>query len=53
MANSDNVKIEPIKSYNQEKIIDIAKNDPNWHVRLEAVENIHDESVLKDILKDE
>lgn len=53
MTNSDNVNIEPIKSYNQEKIIDIAKNDPNWHVRLGAVENIHDENVLKDILKDE
>ena len=53
MASSDNVKIEQIKSYNQEKIIDIAKNDPNWHVRLVAVENIGDENVLKDIVKDE
>ena len=53
MASSDNVKIEQIKSYNQEKIIDMAKNDPNWHVRLVAVENIDDENVLKDILKDE
>lgn len=53
MASSDNVKIELIKSFNQEKIIDIAKNDPNWHVRLEAVENIDDENVLKGIVKDE
>ena len=53
MASSDNVKIELIKSFNQEKIIDIAKNDPNWHVRLVAVENIDDENVLKGIVKDE
>ena len=50
MTNSANVKIELIKrSYNQEKIIDIAQNDLNWHVRLAAVENIDDENILKDI----
>lgn len=50
MTNSANVKIELIKqSYNQEKIIDIAQNDLNWHVRLVAVENIDDENILKDI----
>ena len=50
MTNSANVKIELIKqSYNQEKIVDIAQNDLNWHVRLAAVENIDDENILKDI----
>ena len=53
MTNSNNVNIELIKSYNQEKIIDMAKNEPDWHVRLVAVENIRDEKALKDILKDE
>lgn len=50
MTNSANVKIELIKrSYNQEKIVNIAQNNPNWHVRLAAVENIDDENILKDI----
>ena len=54
MTNSKNVKIELIKrSYNQEKIIDIAKNDSDWHVRLTAVENINDENILKDIVNNE
>ena len=54
MTNSANVRIELIKrSYNQEKIVDIAKNDLNWHVRLAAAEHIDDESVLKDIVNNE
>lgn len=54
MANSTNVKINLIKrSYNQEKIVDIAKNDLNWHVRLAAVEKIDDENILKEIVNDE
>ena len=54
MTSSRNVKIKLIeRSYNQEKIIDIAKNDIDWHVRLAAVEKIDDENVLRDILKNE
>ena len=54
MTDSANVKIKLIKkSYNQEKIIDIAKNDLDWHVRQTAVENIDDENVLKDIANNE
>lgn len=48
---SSHVRIELIKrSYNQERIADIARCDPVWQVRLAAVENIEDESILKDIL---
>lgn len=50
MTDSSDVKIDLIKSYSNEKIIDLAKNDPDWHVRLVAVENIDDETILKDIL---
>ena len=39
-----------IKSYNQEKIIDIAKNNLDWQVRRVAVEHIKDESVLMNIV---
>lgn len=54
MTNSASLRIELIKrSYNQEKIIDMAKNDPDWQVRLAAVENIQDENVLKGILEEE
>lgn len=45
------IKNELIKrSDNQEKIIDVARNDSDWHVRLFAVAYIEDEEVLKDIL---
>ena len=45
------VKIELIKrSKSQEKIIEVARNDPNWHVRQFAVTYIDDEDALKDIL---
>ena len=45
------IKNELIKrSNNQEKIIDVARNDSDWHVRLFAVAYIEDEEVLKDIL---
>ena len=45
------IKNEIIKhSNNQEKIIDIAQNDSNWHVRQFAVSYIKNEEVLKDIL---
>lgn len=54
MSDSANVKIELIKrSYNQEKIIHIAKNDPNRHIRQAAVENINDENALKEIVGSE
>lgn len=54
MTNSSSAKIELIKRlYNQEKIIDIAKNDLDWHVRIVAVENICDENALKEILSSE
>ena len=39
------------KLYNQEKIIEIARNDPNKTVRLAALEKINDQSVLRDIAK--
>lgn len=52
MANSN--RIELIKRpYNQEELVDMAKNDPDWHVRLTAVENIDDENVLKEIVNNE
>ena len=53
MASPDeyDVKIEFIKhSDNQEKIVDIAQNDSDWHVRQFAVAYIEDEETLKDIL---
>lgn len=54
MTDSANVRIEHAKkSYNQEKIIDTAKNDVDWHVRLAAVENIDNENALKDIVSAE
>lgn len=54
MTDSANVRIEHAKkSYNQEKIIDTAKNDVDWNVRLAAVENIDNENALKDIVSAE
>lgn len=54
MTDSANVRIELAKkSYNQEKIIETAKNDVDWNVRLAAVENIDNENVLKDIVSTE
>lgn len=53
MASPDeyDVKIEFIKhSDNQEKIVEIAQNDSDWHVRQFAVAYIEDEDTLKDIL---
>jgi hypothetical protein len=48
------VKIELIKRSNdQEKIIGIARNDSDWHVRQFAVAYIDDEEILKDILIDD
>lgn len=48
---SNNDKIDSIiKLNNQEKIIDIAKNDMDWRVRRVAVEHIDSENVLKDIV---
>ena len=50
-SNEYDVKTELIKhSNNQEKIIDIAQNDSDWHIRQFAVAYINDEEVLKDIL---
>lgn len=54
MTDSRDAKIELIKkSYNQEKIADIAKNDPDWHVRIVAVEHVNNENVLKEIVNTE
>lgn len=54
MSDSRNVKIDFIRNSNdQDKIIDMAKNDLDWHVRRAAVENIDDEIVLKDIVSNE
>lgn len=54
MTDSANVRIELAKkSYNQEKIIETAKNDVDWNVRLAAVENIDNEYALKDIVSAE
>lgn len=53
MTNSSSTGFELIESYDQEKIIDMAKSDPDWHVRLAAVEYIDDESILKEIVNNE
>ena len=44
------IETELAKGSDSDKIIDMAKNDSDWHVRQSAVEHIEDEDVLKDIL---
>lgn len=39
-----------IKSNNQEKLVELAKNSSDWHIRRDAVSFIDDEEILKDIL---
>ena len=54
MTNPSSEKIDLIKnSCSYGKVIDMAKNDPDWHVRLAAVENIDDENILKEIVNKE